>query len=440
MMREQGASGYAIFFLVFLLHGGVVAWFFMGPSGCQQSVASPASAAALPVSGDDPLREAISLNLALSDRVAVNLEPNQTVEDPPRGEVEAAVAAVVNPDDPESRLVLPEVEEARKRAEEAERQRQLALERERERQRKAREEAERHKAREAELARKRAEEAERQLAQEKEEERARKAAEEVARQRAREAELERKRAEEDERQRQLALAQEKEREGKAKEEADRQNALEAEQEQERERQRQLAIQRERERKIEEAERKRSEEAERKRRLALQREKERRELEAERRRQLTEAQRVEKARVVNESGARQAVTPEVVRPNVVGGDGDSESEGAASAAEGAAGASGGEGRAEGSGPVDMGVFRATVQKMIQSRWSVPRGIAVKNSPEVLVRINRAGRVTFTRNNRSSGIPDVDRSAINAVRMGSKLIPLPEGYQGDEYEFSVKFQID
>jgi TonB family protein len=89
---------------------------------------------------------------------------------------------------------------------------------------------------------------------------------------------------------------------------------------------------------------------------------------------------------------------------------------------------------------MGLYRATVQKMIQNRWAIPRGIAVKRHPEVVVRINRAGKVTYSRNHRSSGNQELDRSAINAVRIGSTLIPLPEGYRGDSYEITVKFQVD
>ena len=79
-------------------------------------------------------------------------------------------------------------------------------------------------------------------------------------------------------------------------------------------------------------------------------------------------------------------------------------------------------------------------MIRNRWTIPRGLVVENHPEVVVRIDRSGRVVYSRSNRKSGIPAIDRSAINAVRIGSRLIPLPPGYRKDLYEVTVKFQID
>lgn len=393
-MRPRESSFSIIFFLVVCAHGGLIAWILSGPRGCQQSLADPLTSPDISIS-DPPAASPVRLDLTLADRVDPS-EP-EVFSDNRVGEGVDAPQAL--PHDPESRLTLPREREAEPEiastsppAPEPEVTRPAEPE-PREPEPKVVEPAPKIPSEDVRLA----------------EERERRAKEE--------AEAERK---------QLAAKRERERERKAKEEEEaKKNALAAKREQERkakekEASRQLAAKRERERKAKEEETNRQ--------LAAKRERERKAKEK------AEAQRVEKARLVaqpKESG--NAISKAVVRPNVVG-QGGSGSDPAVVAAK-TKGIGAGK-----PGVVDMGAYRATVQKMIRNRWSVPRGIVVEKHPEVVVRINRAGRVVYSRNNRKSGIAELDRSAINAVRIGSRLIPLPAGYDKDVYEVTVKFQVD
>lgn len=428
-MKHRETSFSLIFIAVVLAHVGVVGWLVFGNSGCQQDAAASESAALTPKAA-----QPIQLNLSLSDRVKATAALEET-ESPLPPE------AVRVPDDPESRLVLPKapvtqeppepivVDDSAEKARDAAKQEALIAE-----QRKRAQEAEaklalveleKAKEREAEAARKR------ELAATK----AKREAAEVQRQRNEEAEKEREREEA------AILA------AKAKREKDRQAAILAQKQEadkarkrkevEDERKRELARKKE-EQRLAETKRSRqaAEEAVRRKRLADQLEEKRKaeeaKLLAERlERERAEALRIDKAKVIGQ--------PAVVKAKPVGtADGTGQAANAPSIVS--AKPTGGGGGSPAPVKIDMAGYRVSVEKMIRNRWTVPKGIAVDRRPEVILRINRAGKVVYSRLSQKSGNSNLDRSAINAVQIGSRLIPLPPGYQEKLYEVKVKFEID
>ncbi len=432
-MRPRDGSFPAFFLLVVCLHVALIGWLLFRPAGCQMpgqaAMASIATPSSVPEGFDSS--QAISLDLTLADRVAA-----AAAEDLPPSD-----------EDPPSRLVLPNQRETAK----AERERLALLAQE-----KARREQAAREEREAAAKAKAAAEA-KALAEKRA---AEAAAEAEAERRQRELALERARkrkAEEEARQRALAEEQKKadaerqrilaeqqrRRQREAEAEAERQRVLAAEREAQRqreaevERQRQVAeerrLQEERKRLLAEqlAARKRAEEeAQRKaeqaaaRQRLMEQEERRRAAElaaatppVEKARPIVPGNGVVRANVVEPGNGAGAPAPPNIVPARPRGGGSSE-------------------RAT----ADMASYRASVQRTINARWQTPKGLLVNQRPEVLVRIDRTGKVTFSRLARSSGNSALDRSAMDAVRVGSRLIPLPPAYPKDLYEVTVKFQID
>ena len=425
-MKHRETSFSLIFVAVVLAHVGVVGWLLFGNSGCQQDLEASGTVALTPE--DKP---PIQLNLSLSDRV----KPDVT--QPP-----ASTQAASLPDDPESRLVLPKppvsqvsppepvvVDDSVEKAREAAKQEALLAEQQ-----------------------KRAEEAEARLAQLELEKAKKREAEETRKRELAAAEAKRE-TDEAKRQREEEAAKERERQAaavlaaKAQKEKDRQAALLAEKqraeearkrkEAEDQLKRELARKQE-EQRLAESKRKRqaAEEAARRKRLADQLEAKRKAEEAKKlaerlERERAEALRIEKAKIVGQ--------PAVVKAKPIGeagGTGQSANAPSIFTAK-PKGAGGG---SPAPVKVDMAGYRVSVEKMIRNRWTVPKGIAVDRRPEVILRINRAGKVVYSRLSQKSGNSNLDRSAINAVQIGSRLIPLPPGYQEKLYEVKVKFEID
>ncbi|MFT4640841.1 MAG: TolA protein [Verrucomicrobiales bacterium] len=424
-MKPRDASFSAIFVVVVLLHVGAIAWLLVSPQGCQESL----SAAVAPSESQAYSKEPIRVDLTLSDRVAAATEANNDSD--PRN-------AFSDPNDPASRLVLPQTKREpevvretpprptgpapdleKKKREDAQRVALLAQQQEREKEERARKSEAEKKIEEARrleearlLALKKAEDRERWLAGAPERE--------AKRMIAMKREEERKIA--GAKQRKIDEAIEKE---AARKRADRkaEDAV---------RERTLAAKQKAEKEAEEKRKRLAKIEEEKRLLVEQMKAEAARVQKEKReRELAEATRIEKAKVVeNEKRIEKAKV-------VDGGTGL----GGGQAAPAIVPAIPKRGQATGTPAlVDMNSYRATVEKMIRTRWSIPKGIAVRNRPEVLLRIDRAGKVVYSRLNQSSGNPDLDLSAINAVRIGSRLIGLPKGYDKNVYEVTVKFQVD
>lgn len=403
-MKHRDTSFSLIFGAVVLAHVGFIAWLLMGPAGCQQELTALEA-----LTPDDPTP--IQLNLTLGDRLKTDTSTDSTQPSlPPR--------ATPLAEDPESRLVLPKapvavtppppdpivVDDSAEKEREAAKQKALLAEQ-----------------------RKRAEEAEARIAL-------------LEKEKLREAEAQKKRelaatktkraAEVKQRQRELAKQQvDAELVAKAKLEKERHAARLAKQRLAKAAE--VELEREIERKREDQ---RLAVAKRDRRIAAaakQRQADEARILSERlERERAASQRIERAKVVGQ--------PSVVKAKTVGG-GESSGQAATPSIVRAkpTGAGGGK-----PAPitVDMIGYRESVQKMIRNRWDVPKGIAANRRPEVILRINRAGKVVYSRLSQKSGNPNLDRSAINAVQIGARLIPLPPGYDKGLYEVKVKFEID
>jgi len=89
----------------------------------------------------------------------------------------------------------------------------------------------------------------------------------------------------------------------------------------------------------------------------------------------------------------------------------------------------------------GWYVATVRRRVSSNWLLSTiSPSLMNAPRVYVEfdINRDGSISNAHVTQSSGIPEVDRSALRAVLASSPLAPLPAGYSGGKV--SVDFYFD
>ncbi len=89
----------------------------------------------------------------------------------------------------------------------------------------------------------------------------------------------------------------------------------------------------------------------------------------------------------------------------------------------------------------GWYVQAVRNRISSNWLLSTiSPNILNAPRVYVDfdINRDGSITNARITQSSGIPEVDRSALRAVLASSPLAPLPADYSGNKV--SVEFYFD
>jgi TonB family protein len=87
------------------------------------------------------------------------------------------------------------------------------------------------------------------------------------------------------------------------------------------------------------------------------------------------------------------------------------------------------------------YVAAVRARISSNWLISTiSPSILSAPRVFVDfdINRDGSISNARVTQSSGIPEVDRSALRAVLASSPLAPLPPNYSGNKV--SVEFYFD
>lgn len=90
---------------------------------------------------------------------------------------------------------------------------------------------------------------------------------------------------------------------------------------------------------------------------------------------------------------------------------------------------------------FGWYVQAVRNRISSNWLLSTiSPSILNAPRVYVEfdINRDGSISNPRITQSSGIAEVDRSAMRAVLSSSPLAPLPPGYSGNNV--SVEFYFD
>ncbi len=90
---------------------------------------------------------------------------------------------------------------------------------------------------------------------------------------------------------------------------------------------------------------------------------------------------------------------------------------------------------------FGWYVQAVRNRVSSNWLLSTiSPSLLNAPRVYVQfdINRNGSISNAKVTQSSGIPEVDRSAIRAVLASSPLAPLPADYSGGKV--SVEFYFD
>ena len=79
----------------------------------------------------------------------------------------------------------------------------------------------------------------------------------------------------------------------------------------------------------------------------------------------------------------------------------------------------------------------LQRRIRSNWDPPKGNESKRVV-LLFKIAKDGRLLSVRVMKSSGLPNADRAALNAVRLTAPFKPLPAGYR--ESSVDIQFTFD
>ena len=87
-------------------------------------------------------------------------------------------------------------------------------------------------------------------------------------------------------------------------------------------------------------------------------------------------------------------------------------------------------------VDFGPYMAKMKRDIQSKWKPPKGFTQRSIAAVFS-IMRDGQIVDPRIVDSSGIEDVDNSALEALKVASPLDPLP---QGAPKSVQIRYQFD
>lgn len=89
---------------------------------------------------------------------------------------------------------------------------------------------------------------------------------------------------------------------------------------------------------------------------------------------------------------------------------------------------------------MEEYRAYLERTIQQRWFIPPEANLLPAPVTVIvvfEVARDGRLLQLRLRQSSGIPALDRAAMNAVRLASPFRPLPSVYSFASQWFTDKF---
>lgn len=87
--------------------------------------------------------------------------------------------------------------------------------------------------------------------------------------------------------------------------------------------------------------------------------------------------------------------------------------------------------------DFGPYRAELQRRIKRNWYPPRGNESKKVV-LLFKVSRDGRLLSLNVQRSSGDPETDNAALQAVKLSSPFRPLPPEYR--ENAINIEFSFD
>jgi TonB family protein len=86
--------------------------------------------------------------------------------------------------------------------------------------------------------------------------------------------------------------------------------------------------------------------------------------------------------------------------------------------------------------DFGPYMRELQRKIKMNWDPPRGNESKRVV-LLFKIARDGRLLSTRVFKSSGLPNADKAALNAVSLSAPFRPLPPAFKGQSIDIQFTF---
>jgi TonB family protein len=90
-------------------------------------------------------------------------------------------------------------------------------------------------------------------------------------------------------------------------------------------------------------------------------------------------------------------------------------------------------------IQFQLYQASIVSGIKRNWGLPEGLRKGNdiSADIMIRINRNGRIEDFRFERKSGIAVFDQEVLRTLKKSSPLPPLPEGYPKNSFEFFLTF---
>ena len=86
--------------------------------------------------------------------------------------------------------------------------------------------------------------------------------------------------------------------------------------------------------------------------------------------------------------------------------------------------------------DFGPYMRDLQRRIKMNWDPPKGNESKRVV-LLFKIARDGRLLSCTVSKSSGLPEADKAAINAVHLTAPFKPLPANFQGQSVDIQFTF---
>jgi colicin import membrane protein len=90
-------------------------------------------------------------------------------------------------------------------------------------------------------------------------------------------------------------------------------------------------------------------------------------------------------------------------------------------------------------MEFQLYHASVRSRIKKNWVLPEGLLKKSdiSAEIMIRINRNGRIEDSRFERRSGLEAFDQEVIRTIKKSDPLPSLPPGYPKSSYEVILTF---
>jgi TonB family protein len=93
--------------------------------------------------------------------------------------------------------------------------------------------------------------------------------------------------------------------------------------------------------------------------------------------------------------------------------------------------------------ELDAYHSRIQSVFSGRWRQPKGISLPEggvaAAKVSIRIARDGQVSSRQLVQSSGIAEVDASALEAARGVERIDPLPSSVPGDSYRVVIRFEL-